>query len=185
MKSLDTIKTEIKELGSVYLFWTKKEIKYLPEVMKDDEHILYLTSGLMSGTTWLIVCTEERILLLDKGMLFGMKHTELPLDRVNSISYRTGLIFGSIEIWHGGAVMIIENCKKSTVKPFVKVVSDAVKKIKQISKATSSDEFESKFVEDEHPVDIAGQLERLAKLVEKGVLSKAEFEIQKKRLLNS
>ena len=120
MKTLEAIQAEIKALGDVDLFGTKKEINCLPEIMKDSEHILYLTSGLMDRTTWLIVCTEERIILLDKGMFFGMKQTEMSLDKINSISYNKGLLFGSIEIWHGGARMIIENCTKDHRKRMFK-----------------------------------------------------------------
>ena len=130
---MKTLEAEIKALGDVDLFGTKKEVNCLPEIMKDSEHILYLTSGLMDGTTWLIVCTEERIILLDKGMFFGMKQTEMSLDKINSISYNKGLLFGSIEIWHGGARMIIENCTKESVKPFVDAVNNAIENRKNRS----------------------------------------------------
>jgi len=182
MKTLEAIQAEIKALGDVDLFGTKKEVNCLPEIMKDSEHILYLTSGLMDGTTWLIVCTEERIILLDKGMFFGMKQTEMSLDKINSISYNKGLMLGSIEIWHGGARMIIENCTKESVKPFVDTVNDAIENRKN----RSSDANVQKTVQNEpSTVDIADQLERLISMVEKGFLSKEEFEAQKQKLLNN
>ena len=175
MKTLEAIQAEIKALGDVDLFGTKKEVNCLPEIMKDSEHILYLTSGLMDGTTWLIVCTEERIILLDKGMFFGM-------DKINSISYNKGLLFGSIEIWHGGARMIIENCTKESVKPFVDAVNNAIEN----RKTRSSEANVQKAVQNgSSTIDIADQLERLISMVEKGFLSQEEFETQKQKLLNS
>ena len=180
MKSLEAIQAEIQALGTVDLFGTKKEVKCLPEIMKDTEHILYLTSGLMDGTTWLIVCTENRIILLDKGMFFGMNQMEMALDKVNSISYKTGLILGSIEIWHGGTKMIIENCTKESVKPFVDAVNAARENLKQKISTVQAPVQSAP-----QQVDITSQLERLSSLVEKGFLSKEEFETQKQKLLNA
>lgn len=177
MKSLETIQEEIAKLGEVDLFGTRKEVECLPEIMKETEHILYLTSGLMDDTTWLVVCTEERIILLDKGMFFGMKQTEMNLEKINSISYTTGLFLGTIEIWHNGAKMVIENCEKTTVKRFTDTVKDAMEK-----RAKSLQKSESPSVQNVVP-DIVSQLERLASLMEKGILSKEEFDEQKKKLL--
>jgi len=159
MKTLEAIQAEIKALGDVDLFGTKKEVNCLPEIMKDSEHILYLTSGLMDGTTWLIVCTEERIILLDKGMFFGMKQTEMSLDKINSISYNKGLLFGFVDAVNNA----IENRKTRSSEANVQ---------KAVQNGSST-------------IDIADQLERLISMVEKGFLSQEEFETQKQKLLNS
>lgn len=73
MRSLKSIQNEIESLGEVDLFGTSKEVSHLPEILQDDEHIKYLTSGMMDGTTWLIVCTQKRIILVDYGMFFWRK----------------------------------------------------------------------------------------------------------------
>ena len=131
MRTLESIKAEIAALGEVDLFGTAKEVSHLPEILHDDENIKYLTSGLMDGTTWLVVCTQKRVILLDHGFLFGFKQSEMNLENINSISFQTGLLFGSIEIWHGGARMLIENCDKKTVKPFTDAVNAAMQAIKK------------------------------------------------------
>ena len=177
MRTLESIKAEIAALGEVDLFGTAKEVSHLPEILHDDENIKYLTSGLMDGTTWLVVCTQKRVLLLDHGFLFGFKQSEMNLENINSISFQTGLLFGAIEIWHSGARMLIENCDKKTVKPFTDAVNAAMQAIKkgqgsapQAPVTSSSD-------------DVVSQLERLAALLEKGILSQEEFQAQKKKLL--
>lgn len=177
MRTLESIKAEIAALGEVDLFGTAKEVSHLPEILHDDESIKYLTSGLMDGTTWLVVCTQKRVILLDHGFLFGFKQSEMNLENINSISFQTGLLFGAIEIWHGGARMLIENCDKKTVKPFTDAVNAAMQAIKkgqgiapQATTPSTSD-------------DVVSQLERLASLMEKGILSQEEFQAQKKKLL--
>lgn len=179
MRTLESIKEEIVALGEVDLFGTSKEVSHLPEILHDDENIKYLTSGLMDGTTWLVVCTQKRILLIDHGFFFGMKQSEMNLENVHSVSYQTGLLFGSIEIWHGGARMLIENCDKKTVKPFVEAVNAAIADKKNVQNPISTAVSTIPASSD----DIVSQLERLGSLMEKGLLSKEEFELQKKKML--
>lgn len=192
MRSLKSIQKEIESLGEVDLFGTSKEVSHLPEILQDDENIKYLTSGMMDGTTWLIVCTQKRIILVDYGMFFGVKQSEMALENVNSVSYQTGLIFGSIEIWHGGARMLIENCEKKTVKPFCDAVNAAIKKLKSPSQeqnqnpriqTKNQNAVQNKKISSTE--DFISQLERLAALKEKGILTDEEFAEQKARILGA
>ncbi len=180
MRTLESIQEEIRALGEVDLFGTAKEVTHLPEILADDENIRYLTSGLTNGTTWLIVCTQKRIILLDYGFLFGMKQSEMALENINSISYQQGLLFGSIEIWHGGARMLIENCGKETVRPFVDAVNKAIKDLKNENVQSSVKQQESVQTNQD---DIVSKLERLAALKEKGILTDEEFAAQKAKIL--
>lgn len=181
MRTLESIQEEIKALGEVDLFGTSKEVSHLPEILDDDEHIKYLTSGLMDGTTWLIVCTQKRIILVDYGFLFGVKQSEMALENINSISYTTGLFLGAIEIWHGGAKMLIENCQKATVKPFVDAVNAAKKELQGNACSPSNPAPQNA----EAATDVVSQLERLAALKEKGILSDEEFAAQKAKVLGA
>ncbi len=180
MRTLESIQDEIRALGEVDLFGTAKEVTHLPEILADDENIRYLTSGLTNGTTWLIVCTQKRIILLDYGFLFGMKQSEMALENINSISYQQGLLFGSIEIWHGGARMLIENCGKETVRPFVDAVNKAIKDLKNGNVQSSVKQQDSAQTNQD---DIVSKLERLAALKEKGILTDEEFVAQKAKIL--
>jgi len=177
MRTLESIQAEINALGEVDLFGTAKEVSHLPELLHDDENIKYLTSGLTDGTTWLIVCTQKRILLVDYGMFFGMKQSEMSLENIQSISYQTGLLFGAIEIWHGGSKMLIENCDKKTVKPFVDAVNAAIKELKVNENQDTSASLS------QSSDDVISKLERLAVLKEKGILTDEEFAEQKAKIL--
>ena len=126
MPTLEQIKEQLKDLGSLDTYGTKKEINSLPEILSEGESINYLTSGLMDGNTWLIVCTNKRVIFLDKGLLYGLKQVATPLDKINSISQKTGMIFGEIQIWDGASKMEIKNVVKASVKPFVDAVNKAI-----------------------------------------------------------
>lgn len=170
MATLDEVRSWIKELDTD-TFGTKKEIKCLPEILGPDERIFGLTSGLMDGNTWLITLTNERIIFLDKGFLFGLKQIETPLEKVNSIEHKTGLVFGEIAIWDGSSKMVIKNVIKTTVKPFIKAVNEQIRTFKQNNHQS------------ENCVDLSHQLEKLAKLKKDGVLTDSEFQEQKRKLL--
>jgi len=176
MPTLVEIEQQIKALGQVDTFGTKKEIKYLPEVLAGDESILALTSGLMDGNTWLIVCTEKRVVFLDKGMIYGLKQRETPLERINSIEQKTGMIFGSIGIRDGAARMEIRNVMKTTVRPFVEAVNRARDALKNSGGIRQPAPGQS---------DVVSQIERLAGLRDQGILTDAEFQAQKAKILST
>lgn len=165
-----------KELGDDQ-FFTKKELNHLPEVLLDNEQVLAFTSGLMDANTWLITLTDKRIIFLDKGMIFGLKQTTIDLDKVNSISGQTGILFGKIIIEDGSSKKTIDNVWKKTVVPFTNRVRDAIEARKIPIHNNSAN---AKAPED----DIVSKLERLASLLEKGIIDQEEFSQQKAKILS-
>jgi hypothetical protein len=163
-----------KEIGDDQ-FFTKKELNYLPEMLRDGEQVLAFTSGLMDANTWLIALTDRRIIFLDKGMIYGLKKMAIDLDKVNAVSGSTGLIFGKISIADGGQERVITNVWKKTVKNFTNKVHDVIDARKQsnsqVLPQSESDPYE--------------KLEKLASLKEKGIVSEEEFEQEKKRILGN
>lgn len=161
------------------LFFTKKELEHLPEILLDGEYVISFTSGMMDGNTWLITLTDKRIIFLDKGMLYGLKQAVIDLDKVNAVSCETGLLLGSISIQDGATTRTIKNVQKKTVVNFTNKVRDALeaRKRPQPSHPTLSNTAET--------IDVISQLERLASLKEKGVLSQDEFDQQKRKLIQS
>ena len=157
-------------------FFTKKELHYLPEILQEGEEILAFTSGLMDGNTWLITLTNKRIIFLDKGMIFGLKQTVIPLDRINSVSGKTGLMFGEIYIEDGAKERVIKNVWKKTVKPFTNMVMEAIENYKKSQNTPNKSTQENKN-------DPYEQLEKLALLKEKGIITEEEFNQAKKNIL--
>ena len=87
MYTLEEIQKQLNDCGATDFFGTKKEIKELPNELQDNETIFYATSGMVDGNTYLIVCTNLRVIFLDKGMLYGLKKISIPLQQVNSVSF--------------------------------------------------------------------------------------------------
>lgn len=181
MPTLEQIYAQINALPHKYIFYTKKEINYLPEILTDDEQVLALTSGYMQYTTWLITCTNRRVILLDRGMIFGLRIVQMNLDRIQSIDASYAILFGSLRFWDGASSINISLIWKSSIAPFIKTVRDAMDNYKKLVFHEITDGVHA--TGNRATTDIASQIERLADLREKGILTLDEFEKQKKKLL--
>lgn len=187
MPTLEQINQQIKSLPHKYIFYTRKEIRYLPKVMNENEQILALTSGFMDNQTWLLVCTNRRILFLNRGMFFGLKQLQMNLDRIQAIDSGFGIAFGNIRVWDGAASMNVNLILKSTVAPFVKTVQDAMDRYKRLmvhelaATATNAHNTAS-YAGSISQNAMIGELERLAKLKADGHLSEQEYAAAKAKL---
>lgn len=180
--SPEELKAEYKRIAETIgddQFFTKKELNHLPEALLDGEQVLAFTSGLMDGNTWLITLTDIRIIFLDKGMIYGLKQTAIPLERVNNITGSTGIIFGDIEIADGSSNHKITNVWKKTVNVFTSMAQEQIQKLKSSSSSASSPASSS------YSEDPLAKLEKLAGLLEKGILTPEEFAEQKSKILAS
>jgi hypothetical protein len=189
MPTIDQVWTQIRALPHKYIFYTRKEIRYLPKILNDNEQIIALTSGLMSNRTWLAVCTTRRVIFLDRGMFFGLRQLQMNLDRIQAIDSSFGLFFGTIRVWDGAASMTISMVMKSTVAPFVKTVQDAIDRYKRLmvhdlaATATSAHATATAAGSLSSPNHLIDELERLAKLKAAGHLSEQEYAAAKAKML--
>ena len=175
MPTHDDVQRQIDAYGHAYIFWTKKEIRALPEILDNHEMIKAVTSGMANGSTWLAVCTDRRLIFVNRNMFIGLEQVQMPLDRVQSIDHFFALFFGTIKVFDGVNVFQLNMILKDSILPFVKATQAAMYALGHQAAAAA------------HPApanDVASQLTKLAELKEKGYLSEAEFQEQKKKLLS-
>lgn len=189
MQTLDHIQTQINALPVKYIFCTYKEIRYLPEILAEDEQILALTSGYMQGSTWLAVCTDRRVIFLDRGMFYGLRQLQMNLDRIQSIDSGYSLIFGSIRVWDGATAMTISLVLKSSIAHFVNTVQHAMDTYKRkmvhdiVKSAQTIDVKRDASLKHNNDDNFITELERLSLLRENGTLTQEEFIAAKQKLL--
>lgn len=182
--SKDQLKVEMKRLSAAVSdtpFGTKKEFFHLPEVLNTGEEPLGIVSGMMDGNTWLITLTNQRVIFLDKGMIFGVKQVDISLRNIVSVGGKTGLIFGEIMISTSGQNYTIKNVIKSSVIPFTNLVNETRNSLDkpQVITAPASSNEKSSFD------DVMDKIKRLAEMKAEGILTEEEFQQQKQRILNS
>lgn len=175
MQKLEDIQRQIDAIPDRYIFWTQKEIRALPEILDDDERIYGATSGILDKNTWLALATNKRIIFINCGMIYGVKQIQIPLDRVQSIDHEAGLLFGSIRVWDGASYFTLRLVLKSSISPFVRTVQEQMNAYKR--------SFQQKSSPSPAVPDVATQLEKLADLKERGVLTEQEFQEQKRKIL--
>ena len=173
----EIVTAQLKALGNFFSLGTKKEIRFLPEILTPGETIKAVCSGLMDGNTWLCTLTDQRVLLLDKGMVAGLKQLELPISRIKSVSHKTGFLMGEVLVDTGGETKKIEHIVKADVLKFAAALSELIRArtasiMPEATPAAGGN-------------DVVSQLERLAALKEKGILTDEEFAAQKAKILGA
>ena len=168
------IAAQLGALGDYHQWFTAKEIAALPRVLTEGENVRALTSGSHKGNTWLVVVTDQRLLLLDKGLVYGLKQVDFSLHQISGVSHGTGLLFGELQISTSAGTAVIGNIPKAEAAKVAGVLSDLVRNSHERSAPARL----------AAATDVASQLERLAALMDRGLLTKEEFMVQKTRLLS-
>jgi hypothetical protein len=174
MLSVDDIKQQMRLFGEEKTLGLGGEIKALPNLLHDSESIKAALSGFLENHTWLMICTEKRILLINKGMVYGLKHKEVMLSSISSINFKTGMMFGEITITVSGAELKITQVSKKLCSKFVEV-THANRNVKTPAPELKPIQSNSN--------DFIEQLQKIAELKEKGLLTDDEFLAAKSKLL--
>lgn len=148
-------------------FFTGGEKKALVKILEDGEQVLAFTSGFMDNNTWLITLTDQRIIFLDKGFVYGLKQQAIPLSKVNAISGKTGLLVGDITITDGAKERNIENVAKKSVAVFTAKAQEAINNLNDLS--SKEDKYD--------------QLRKLSDLKDDGIITEEEFKKEKSKIL--
>ncbi|WP_337968856.1 PH domain-containing protein [uncultured Flavobacterium sp.] len=173
LSRLEEIKIQIRQLNltNSASFLGRKEINELPNILAQSEIIDNIVQGTYNNGHGILISTNRRLVFIDKGILYGLKVEDFPLDKISSIQYETGLLLGGIKIYTSGNTAKIDNIEKLSARTFSEFVRDKLSKPNNSVNNVASE------------VNILDQLEKLAKLKESGILSEDEFNEQKKKFL--
>ena len=173
---LDEIKAEIKNLNlsNASTFLGRKEINELPQILSENEKVNNIIQGTYNNGQGILVSTNRRLVFIDKGLLYGLKVEDFPLDKISSIQYETGLLLGKVKIHTSGNIATIDNVEKSSARQFAEFVRDFLSQPK---------EQQPVYIQTNSEPTVLDQIEKLAKLKVNGILSEEEFAEQKKKLL--
>ncbi|MFV5685890.1 PH domain-containing protein [Flavobacterium sp. GB2R13] len=170
---LQKIKLTISKLNPTVV--NKIEVSELPTILMEDENIEKINSGFLDegkGSTGngLLVGTNYRVIFIDKPMFgFGIKMEDFPYDKISSVSVETGFLKGVLKII----------CSGNTAK--INLVTGAKEFSEFVRQKTMLKPIVHQQVNIES--DILGQIEKLAELKEKGILTEEEFNEKKVILL--
>lgn len=169
------IQKQLSQLGILDTFGTKKELKALPEYINSDEDIKYVTSGFYENNTILLVLTNQRMLFLDKGLVYGVNKIEIPIDKINSVSYKKGLVLSNLKMFNGAAPIEVQNIANNTIEELTKEINNAIRNYNTPSNQ-SVNMIQNSF-------SAADEIKKFKELLDLGVITKEEFDLKKKDLL--
>lgn len=167
-----------KQVGDMPL-GTRKEFYLLPAILAEGETPMAVASGLMGGNTWLITLTDQRMIFLDKGMVFGLKQVVIDLRDILSANGKTRMKTGSITLCADQQTYTIENMIKGAVIP----LTDLINQLREQRVKTAAISSPTPAHNASALTDMIAQLEQLASLKERGILSDEEFSTQKAKIL--
>ena len=136
-------------MSNISTFIGRKEINELPQILAPSEKIDHVIQGMYNNGQGILVSTNRRLLFVDKGLIYGLKVEDFPLDKISSIQYETGLLLGKVKIHTSGNIATIVNVEKTSARIFAEFVRDKLSQPK-----------ESQSQNTPQP-DILGQLEKL------------------------
>jgi len=153
-----------------------KEIKKLEEHLWEGESVLALVTGVFAGSNGLLTMTDRRLLFTVDGAMKSVSE-DFPFDRVTSVQWSSGMMFGKISIVTSGVKTDIVNVDKTRGKTFVDTARN------RVSMPSAPAPAPAPAAAAPATEGIGDQLTKLAALHDAGVLSDEEFAAAKARAL--
>lgn len=154
---------------------TSQFIVRLPNMLSVDEHIKDLENCSTNDRIGIIVCTNKRVLII------GMNSSiDIPLYKINSVSYTRDGITGTISITDGATTRKVERVSSESLSSFTNRIN---KEIANYNKPNTSTISPIRQVI--NTSSCADELIKFKQLLDAGALTQEEFDIKKKELLKS
>lgn len=167
----NNLKQQLIDSESFDFFGVKKELKFIPEIINlNKEKIVYACSGMLNTHTWLIICTDQRLIFLNKNMIYGMQQKVIPLNVINAVTFTQKLTLGTISITNGANVTTIESVNKMAVP----IMAAKIQKAKNNLLNPSQSNYSNSELDD---------LRKLKALLDDHIITQSEFDAKKKQML--
>jgi len=173
MPTPDELKARFKEIGGKNdpFTFVGPDIKELAKILSTDEEVLHAASGMYQDRQGLIVATTKRVIFMHKGM-FSLKLEDFSYDKITSVQYETGFLNAKIIVHASGNKAEIRNATNAQARSFGDWLREKIstKPATELAKTVPTS-------------SVADQLEKLASLKDRGLLTDEEFSSEKKKLL--
>jgi uncharacterized membrane protein YdbT with pleckstrin-like domain len=140
---------------------------------------LWLLGRYLKWATTNFVVTNQRVIY--RSGLFAKRGVEIPVGRVNNVNFSQGIF----ERMVGAGDLLIESGGEDGQSRFTDIRHpDNVQRMIHVQQQAAVDRSNGRPAAEAAPsVDVAGQLERLEGMLQRGTLTAEEFESQKRKLL--
>jgi hypothetical protein len=153
-----------------------RALELLEDDLDPEETVLRLASGLLQGGTLqqngLLVLTDRRLLFIRSGIIHSHQ-VSVPLDTVTAVSVSKGLLKSTLKTTGPQSNLVVNGVDKADAEAFASELRTilANRAHGMVLPPSSS------------VGHVADEIERLAALRDRGILTNAEFAAQKSKLL--
>ena len=98
MVQLHTVESQLKDIGSLFKFFGRPEIRELAKVLMPGEKIAAATNGFYEGGFALLCVTDQRLLLIDKKPLF-LTIEDIRFDMIAEIDFNHRLLNATARVY--------------------------------------------------------------------------------------
>jgi len=159
-----------ERLGKPGRLFGRKELRHLSNLLRHSEHVVELGQGQYEGKQGLVVLTDERLFFLEESL--GSETLEqFDLDVITSMSVNKTMTGETLQIFTAGHTAGIKSMGHGQ--------ADALERAFRTRQQPAAAAF-SAAAAGEDPIT---QIERLASLRDRGLLSNDEFEAKKAELI--
>ena len=166
-------------------------LQALKDTLHQDEEAILVLNG-TSGEA--LVVTDSRVIVLkagySSGAMFGRKAKSFPFDQISSVETSRAITAGRLQITAAGTVEIKQQSIGDAFQaenvvnyPTAKGMHEKFTRAATIIRGKMAAARQQQPAVTPGTFSLADELERLASLVTKGILSQAEFDAKKKQLL--
>ena len=174
---VEALNSVLKKIDGMNKWINRWEIKELPSILWEDELPEKLITGTYNNGWGILVATNRRLLFIDKGVI-SLKVEDFPYDKITSIESKTGMVFGRLTIYASGNKEQLEYADKELLRGFADFLRAKISTQKpQSSPSTPS------VKKPVMTMSVADELEKLAGLRDRGIITNEEFAAQKAKLL--
>ena len=165
------LKQQLIDADVFDIWFSDKDLAPLAEIMQehDDEKIAYAAIGInVKSKNVMLVCTNQRLIILSKKMLSKEQALVIPLKQIKSVVLHNSIVYDELTLINEDETLRI-NAINKVAAPIL------AKNIKKYSKLAQND---SSALDEQ-----VEQVKKLKELLDQGILTKAEFEAKKKQIL--
>lgn len=149
------------------------------EVIDPGEQVTFSTTASDTALAAFVALTDRRVLAVATTVSGDTQTMATDLEQIRSISGHAGENFGTIQIDDGTQTWSIPLIQNDMVEPFINRVQEAI----EARRPPTPPPAQGAAHDAAAGVNIADELEKLAALMERGLLTPEEFAAQKAKLL--
>lgn len=134
------VEDQLKQIGAHFGFLGRPEVRELANILNPDEVIAQAVNGFYEGGFALLCVTNQRLLLVDKKMLF-MTLEDIRFDMISEVDYSHGFINATARVFTPTKSLVFTTWSHGRLRQILDIVQRHVLEARQMAQMTPQQQF--------------------------------------------